>query len=801
MNIQQIDVAIINLINDDLGIEKGKILDAAIKVKSIKERLHGLKGASIEDIARIRREIEDAKKALKIFRLFGTSGIRGVMEDIYYHPVTTYAQRMVMSPKFAYLYGRAFGQMINQLEVWVSMDPRPSSIFMAVALIEGLIHEGKTVYFNAVTTTPVALFYPSSIVITASHNDITWNGIKAFINGIPATFDMEWEIELSLRIMEQLENESKLIPIKKTGKVINNRDEAYHRYIRYIRREIPKKEINEIVGIIPMDLAYGSAGSVVNIDNVKNKISPQLKVLLEEGMIIIGYGTEQDGRRTNYRIGAAYPYGETTDKMEDVEFFAFASGQYGYGGEQGDEHVKRTFYFPKVFYELKDTSLTKEAIFKDTSLLKEGVIFEDGEKAFLEVDKESNQVLLNRLSDEIKGKPYLPACSVDCDCDRLLCTTPFLSKQPIPYLSGDTMIMLFAFNLSEKIKKVVFTVESSLSIAKFLEKQGIEYAEVTVGDRAISDYIMDKERLESVAVDDQHKIAGGEPSGHMIFCTNDNGSLHLIDDPIITYLLILEIMRKRQKTFDSLLEEITDEVEEVFTARKPESWGGEVFCGEGITCSANLPVRSSPGEKSGSVGITLREKVYLELRERGRDRLILTPYGIIFIEKYIQYFTEEYILAYYKHIKANKVKYPVIKSTFELSAFKKLKEVGYQIHEWVELIPVATIFLSEGDGGKIEELRVKLRVTNKTWAGPADINLSFYALDRDNIWQLAGGVVSRNSGTSPKNSAYHKLWFEHYPTGLRIGNDVIKEITTATAKKLVVFTNEFIEIIRLKTFR
>ena len=715
-----------------------------------------MKSASIDDIARVKREIEADRETLRIFSLFGTSGIRGKTADISLSAVKAYEDKTIMSPKLAYLYGRAYGQVMKEdkmeLKVWVGMDPRPSSMNMAQGLMEGLIDEGIDAFFNGVAITPTSSLYHSSIIITGSHNLIEWNGIKGFMHGVPISFDMEWRIEKGFRAMEKLKNEGIMIPLSKDrGVLIDNSDEVYTRYLERARRE---EQPNLAGAIIPLDLAFGSAGSTLQ------RISPQIKVLLKTGACIVGYGTEIDGEKTNYRIGAGYPYGETPFKMTEGELTAFAQAKYGYG-----DGLKRSYYFPKD-YRFKERSLTEDAI-----------TFCDGERAFFNVEEDTG--LLKGLLNEIEGKELLPACSVDCDCDRILTTSVSLSHKAVPYLSGDMMMLLFALNLPNEIKKVVFTVESGMSIAKLLEKKGIEYEEVTVGDRAIADYIMEssqdkiaggepsgQERLER---NERYKIAGGEPSGHIMFTAEEKGKLILIDDPIITYLKLLGIMKNVGKDFDSLVAEITSETEEVFTARRPEAWAGEPY---------------------GS-GISLREKVDLELREAGQERLVLTPYAKGFIKRYIEIFAKGYIEAYYKNIEENKKEYPQIKSSFSL----QLKE-GYDIKGCVDRIPISVIQLSSA-GALIEEIEVKLRATNKSWAGPADINLSFYAKDREGKSQLAGGVISRSSGTSPKNSAYNKLWFEHYPTGRKIGNKEIEEVTTKMAVKRVEFTDTYVkEVLR-----
>ncbi|MEE9165081.1 MAG: hypothetical protein V3U15_02340, partial [Nitrospinota bacterium] len=332
-------------------------------------------------------------------------------------------------------------------------------------------------------------------------------------------------------------------------------------------------------------------------------------------------------------------------------------------------------------------------------------------------------------------------------------------------------------------------------IGKYLEKKGIEYEEVTVGDRAIADYIMDKERLANVEPAEQHKIIGGEPSGHMMFGLIESGKMALIDDPIITQLKILGLMQKTGKNFDTLLKNISDEVEEVFTARKPEAWAGEL---------------------DGN-GISLREKIKLELRERGSEKVVLTEYAKQFIPEYINIFSDGYIEAYYKNIpenlplipslarrgngvvKDNQKKYPKVQKSISFSdEYNRLLTEGKTINSVIEYLSVGKIDIKTSEDVLIEEIEIRLRLTNRDWAGPADINLSFYSKDQEGKLCLGGGVVTRNSGTSPKNSAYNKLWFEHYPTGYKVGNEVIEKVAIQMAEKRVEFTNQYIKTLRAK---
>lgn len=771
---------LLDVIDDSFGIDRNQLIVASEELRKLKNSISNLQLASASEIDKIRDEIKNDRKEAKIFRLFGTSGIRGIVKNVYSDVVREYVEHTWMSPKLAYYYGRAYGWMMSELKmetkVRINMDPRPSSISMATAVCEGLLEEGVNVFFNGVASTPMGSLYENSIIITASHNEVRFNGIKAFISGIPISFDMEWLIEAGFRLLDRLEKKAKTAPGKERhAKIFVSAAETHTKYLRLGRNIIAREKLGEydekgeviksnlLNTIMPLDLAFGSAGAHILLNtSVHNNISPQLKLLLETGIIIIGYGAERDGNRTNYKIGAAYPYGETPDIPEEGELEAFARGEYGYGDDRNGGHVSRSFYFPGR-HTFKDNSLKKEAIVVDSVFV------------FVDVDNPSKKDLLLKLIEEIKELELLPACSVDCDEDRFLATSPFLSCQPVPYLSGDLMIMLFAANTKENIKKVVFTIESGLSIGKFLKKVGINYEEVTVGDRAIADYISTNIKLTEIGTVEPQTLIGGEPSGHMMFGKMVNGKMLLIDDPIMTQLKIIGLMRKTGKDFDTLVREIIEKVEEAYTARKPDAWAGEPNC----------------------KGVSLSEKIKLELRLPGKGKVILTEYARQFIPECFKFFSDGYIEAYYKNIPENRNKYPEVQKSIVFSEeYNKFLKAGKSIKGPIEYLYIGRIDITTKEEDVIEKIKVKLRLTSEDWAGPSDINLSFYAGDKSEKFCLAGGVVSRNSGTSPKNSAYNKLWFVHYPTGYSIKNEIIKRVTTQMAEKRAEFTNRFVERLR-----
>ncbi|HSL70815.1 MAG TPA: hypothetical protein VK864_11280, partial [Longimicrobiales bacterium] len=111
-------------------------------------------------------------------RLFGTDGIRGLAEAFPLDPDTTYA------------IGRALGRHLSHAgahrQVVVGQDTRESSPAIADSVAAGLKSVGVEVRSAGVITTPGIAYlartqeFDAGIVISASHNHWTDNGIKVF---------------------------------------------------------------------------------------------------------------------------------------------------------------------------------------------------------------------------------------------------------------------------------------------------------------------------------------------------------------------------------------------------------------------------------------------------------------------------------------------------------------------------------------------------------------------------------------------------------------------------------------------
>lgn len=127
-------------------------------------------------------------------QLFGTDGIRGV------------AGEFPLTKQSTYLIGRALGhdlvRNVPRAQAVIGQDTRESSRWIADRVAEGLAAVGVDVHSAGVITTPGVAYLARSrkmaagVVISASHNPWTDNGIKVFSgDGFKLTDDRELAIE------------------------------------------------------------------------------------------------------------------------------------------------------------------------------------------------------------------------------------------------------------------------------------------------------------------------------------------------------------------------------------------------------------------------------------------------------------------------------------------------------------------------------------------------------------------------------------------------------------------------------
>lgn len=120
-------------------------------------------------------------------KYFGTDGIRNKADYF-------------LQGEFSYRVGYSIGQVIKPEKVILGNDTRESGKMIIDEIARGLIDSGVTVYYQKDATTPMIAYYSAlekmlGIMITASHNPYTDNGIKLFVDGRKTKTDLELKLE------------------------------------------------------------------------------------------------------------------------------------------------------------------------------------------------------------------------------------------------------------------------------------------------------------------------------------------------------------------------------------------------------------------------------------------------------------------------------------------------------------------------------------------------------------------------------------------------------------------------------
>ncbi|MFB6283253.1 MAG: phosphoglucosamine mutase [Halobacteria archaeon] len=193
-------------------------------------------------------------------RMFGTSGIRGVVgEDI--------------TPKLALKVGAAIGEPSEK--VTVGRDTRLTGSGLENAAVSGITSRGADVELLGIAPTPTVARYAdgNSLVVTASHNPMEYNGFKLW-NPDGTAFDEEQRKETVSKIREGVATE----PPERFGDVTKQEDAI-------------DKHVEEVVGSISVE---GSLKVVVDGGSgAGSRVTP--KVLREIGCEVVTINCNPDG--------------------------------------------------------------------------------------------------------------------------------------------------------------------------------------------------------------------------------------------------------------------------------------------------------------------------------------------------------------------------------------------------------------------------------------------------------------------------------------------------------------------------
>jgi len=219
-------------------------------------------------------------------QFFGTDGIRGAVGQ---YPVT--ADFML---KLGWSAGRVFARENRATKVLIGKDTRVSGYMFESALEAGLVAAGANVVLLGPMPTPAVAMLTRSqkasagIVISASHNRYTDNGIKFFdATGKKLSDDVEDEIE------QVLSQPMETVPSPELGKASRMVD-ASGRYIEFCKSTFPQSLSLRGLKLV-LDCAHGAT----------YQVAPQ--VFSELGAEVILMGVDPDGYNINDGVGSTSP--------------------------------------------------------------------------------------------------------------------------------------------------------------------------------------------------------------------------------------------------------------------------------------------------------------------------------------------------------------------------------------------------------------------------------------------------------------------------------------------------------------
>lgn len=220
-------------------------------------------------------------------KYFGTDGVRG---EVGQFPIT---------PDFVMKLGCGFGRALikndsdHKPTVIIGKDTRISGYMLETALVAGLTAAGIDVLQTGPLPTPGiayltrALRLDGGVMISASHNEFSDNGIKFFAEG-----GIKLSDEMELAIEEELDKAMQTLPSRQLGRA-RRIDGAQDRYIEFCKSTFPNN----------LNL-YGLKLVVDTANGAGYHTAP--KVFHELGAKVIGIGNNPDGFNINDKVGATY---------------------------------------------------------------------------------------------------------------------------------------------------------------------------------------------------------------------------------------------------------------------------------------------------------------------------------------------------------------------------------------------------------------------------------------------------------------------------------------------------------------
>lgn len=217
-------------------------------------------------------------------KYFGTDGVRGKVGEA------------PMTPDFVLKLGWAAGRVLadkGARKIVIGKDTRISGYILESALLAGISAAGVDVRLLGPMPTPAIAYLTrtfqasAGIVISASHNAYTDNGIKFFgPDGRKLSDDTERQIEALL------DCELEMVHTDRLGKVVRI-DDARGRYIEFCKSSVPGLSLEGMKVVV--DAANGASYHLAA--DIFDELSAE----------VIAIGNQPDGININHQCGSTHP--------------------------------------------------------------------------------------------------------------------------------------------------------------------------------------------------------------------------------------------------------------------------------------------------------------------------------------------------------------------------------------------------------------------------------------------------------------------------------------------------------------
>ncbi|MGK0471459.1 MAG: phosphoglucosamine mutase, partial [Candidatus Azotimanducaceae bacterium] len=219
---------------------------------------------------------------------FGTDGIRGAVGQ------------GAITPEFMLRLGWAAGRVFAKNghgEILIGKDTRISGYMFESALEAGLVSAGLDVLLLGPMPTPAVAYLTrtfnarAGIVISASHNAFSDNGIK-FFSGQGEKLDDEIELAIEAEL-DHAKQHMEVVASDQIGKV-RRIDDAAGRYIEFCKSCFPSNKNLRGLRIV-LDCAHGATYHVAP------------SIFRELGAEVIEIGVAPNGLNINHEVGSTHP--------------------------------------------------------------------------------------------------------------------------------------------------------------------------------------------------------------------------------------------------------------------------------------------------------------------------------------------------------------------------------------------------------------------------------------------------------------------------------------------------------------